>query len=648
MKNIEKTLTNFVSGKGQRISDEVLCAHAKKDAKAADEIIDILFNVINRELDTVTGVESLDKVKELLNCITMIMNNSDTVNRKIVSRRIHKLDEKIDRLKLENKNKFLNIENAYKELDKIREEIEKMAEDTEEKETKQYDLMDLLACHIKDIPYIEYTFKKMPSLVNVKDRKEMPLIQIILLKYLKNIKEKDTEDILYYGNLLSLILSQKAFDLKEKDKRKFLELLHKEVNNLSIGKKNYKKNKPIIDDLNRIINRIQGNEEKEQKIDDIAAKYHIDVYFDEKIIEQAKLVKEPKIGEITDRETVEDYVITIDGEHALEIDDGLSCKRLDNGNYLLGVHIASVLGYFDYHSDIVQTAIKRGRSIYLPKKYQTVEDDFDRVIPIFPYSFATDTASLLEGKPRLTRSYYFEIDKNGNVISERFPKTITTNNKRLTYDEADSIIKNGSNDKKLETTIKNLQIVTAILGKKYKTTEIYEKVKENIDDFSDLRVKRVGAEKIVYQTMLLTGNRVAEYFDRNDIPCILRVLEFNEKNIKKLEDLVENLTKTYGGDQYKKLLELISGLFPNAWYATKGSHFGVGLRRYLHCTSEIRRSPDIVNEHALEIYYDKVPTEEEKQELKEETETIATELNATLSQMDWFVKDYKRVYQKRR
>jgi len=178
MKNIEKALTNFVSGKGQRVSDEALCDCAKKDAKAADEIIDILFNVINRELDSVTGIESLDRVKELLNCITMIMNNSDAVNRKIVARRIHKLDEKIDRLKIENKNKFVNIENAYKELDKIREEIEKMADDTEEKETKQYDLMDLLTCHIKDIPYIEYTFKKMPSLVNVKDRKEMPLIQI--------------------------------------------------------------------------------------------------------------------------------------------------------------------------------------------------------------------------------------------------------------------------------------------------------------------------------------------------------------------------------------------------------------------------------------------------------------------------------------
>lgn len=648
MKNIEKSLTNFVSGKGQRVSDEALCAFAKKDAKAADEIIDILFNVINKELEAVTGVESLDKVRELLKCITMIMNNSDTVNRRIVARRVHKLDEKIDRLKSENKSKFLDLDNAYNELEKTREEIEKIADDTEEKETKQYDLMDLLTFHIKDIPYIEYTFKKMPSLVNVKDKKAIPIIQTILFKYLKNIKEKDTEDILYYGNLLSLIVSQKSFDLKEKDKRKFLEVLHNEVNNLSIGKKNYKKNKPIIDDLNALIDRIQGNDEKEHKIDDIANKYHIDVFFDATTIENAKLVKEPKVGEMTDREAVEDYVITIDGEHALEIDDGLSCRKLENGNFLLGVHIASVLGYLDYDSDLVQTAISRNRSIYLPKKYQTVEDDFDRVIPIFPYSFSTQTASLLEGKTRLTRSYYFEIDRNGNVIGERFPKTITTNNKKTTYEEVDNILKHGSNDKRLEHTIKNLQTVTVCLEKKYKVTDIYEQVKENIDDFSDLRVKRVGAEKIVYQTMLLTGNRVANMFFEKGWPCLYRVHEVNERNIEKLQAMVDSLNKTYGGAQYKKLYELISGLYPNGWYDLKGSHYGLALDHYLHCTSELRRASDIINEHVLEVCYDKEPTEEELRKLQEEIEKRKTEINSKQSQIDWFVKDYKRSYQKRR
>ena len=41
MKNIEKALTNFVSGKGQRVSNEALCNCAKKDSKSADEIIDM-------------------------------------------------------------------------------------------------------------------------------------------------------------------------------------------------------------------------------------------------------------------------------------------------------------------------------------------------------------------------------------------------------------------------------------------------------------------------------------------------------------------------------------------------------------------------------------------------------------------------------
>ena len=351
---------------------------------------------------------------------------------------------------------------------------------------------------------------------------------------------------------------------------------------------------------------------------------------------------------MTDREVVEDYVITIDGEHALEIDDGLSCRRLENGNFLLGVHIASVLGYLDYNSELVQTAISRNRSIYLPKKYQIVEDDFDRVIPIFPYSFSTKTASLLEGEKRLTRSYYFEIDREGNVISERFPKTITTNNKRLTYEEADNILKRGTSDKQLERTIKNLQAVTACLEKKYKATDIYEQVKENIDDFSDLRVKRVGAEKIVYQTMLLTGNRVANMFFEKGWPCLYRVHEVNERNIEKLQAMVDSLNKTYGGAQYKKLYELISGLYPNGWYDTQGSHYGLALDHYLHCTSELRRSSDIINEHVLEICYDKEPTPEELQELQKEVEIRKTEINSKQSQIDWFVKEYKGSYQKRR
>ena len=647
MKNIEKRLTNYAQGKGPKVPQETLCSFAQNSADDANLLLDILFDIINNELDNVTGQVSLHNVRELLRASNIIIVNIDEVNRKIVERKVHKLYEKVDRLKRENKNKFIDLEVAYKELDKTLKVIEKVADEVEGKDTKQYDFMNYLADTIKNIGYIEYTLKKMPGLVNVKDKKQMSLLQNIIIKYIESIKDADEENILYYNNLISLILSQRALDMKENDKRKLLETIYLEIDKMSIKKRDSKRNSKKIDRLRDLVSLIQGVQEKEAKIDTIASKYNISVYFDEDVLSKAKLIKDSKVGEMTDRKVVDDYIITIDGENSLEIDDGLSCRMLPNGNYLLGVHIASVLGYLPYESDMVKEAISRARSIYLPKKYQTKDDDFNRAIPIFPYEFSAKAASLLEGEKRLARSYYFEIDNNGNIVDEKFLKTIITSNKMATYEEIDDVIKKGCSNRKLYDTVFNLKRVAEILDRKYRAKDIYEQIKENVDDFSDLRVKKFGSQKIVYQTMLLTGNRVAEFFYKNNYPCLYRVHEVNEENMSKLESMVNNLNKTYGGGQFKKLYELISGVYPNGWYDTKGSHYGLGLDHYCHCTSGLRRSADIVVEHCLEVCYDKEPTKEELAELAVEIEARKTEINSKQSPIDWFIKEYKRTYQRR-
>ena len=646
MKNIEKSLTNFVKGKKPTISEESICAFANKNA---NEIINILFKVINEELDSIKGTESIGKIKELFRCINIVITNFDDVNRKIVSRKLQKLDEKISRLKEENKYKFANINKAHQELEEIRKELENIEKTSDQTETKQYAFIHYLVDAIKNITYLEYAFNKMPHLINVKDKREVSLIQNIIEKYIECVKQND-EDILYYNNLITLILSHKNFHISEKERKNCLEMIYKNIDKLSIGKKQLKKNRKKIDYLINIAESIKGNEETEQKIDLLASKYNISVFFDEDILAQAKLVKTPKTGIKTDRKISNDYIISIDKDNAIEIDDALSCRKLPNGNYLLGVHIASILGYFPYDSNIVEEAINRNRSIYLPKKYQSKDNDFNRTIPIFPYDFSANIGSLIVGDPKLARSYYFEIDEFGNIVNEEFVKTIITNNKKMTYTDVDKVLKNGSKDKKLEETIQNLQIVTDLLDKKYKGTDLYEQVKENTDDYSDLRVKRIGAEKIVYQSMLLTGNRVAEFFANPErgYPCLYRVHEVNEDNTKKIKAMIDNLTKTYGGEQYQKLYQLIQGLYPKGWYDTKGPHSGLGLDHYCHCTSGLRRAADIIVEHALEVCHDKQPTDNELKELEKEIEKRKIEINSKQDPIEWFIRDYKRAYQKRK
>ena len=646
MKNIEKSLINFLRGTAPRVSEEILVEYASKSKEKSNEIIDILFNVINYALDEYTGSYSLEKVRDLLKCVSTVMLNNSDVDRGIISRKTHKLDYKLEHLTESNKSKIVDIENADREIEKTRLTVDALGEQTITTETKSYDFINHLATVIKDRTYIEYAFNKVPSLVNAKDKEDTCLFHNIVLKYMSGISTGNEADILYYSNLLTLIMSQKSFSLSQKDKKKCLETIYTEINKMSCKKKKKKQNIIHIDFLNNLVDSIKG-EDKEVKIDEISSKYNISISFNPEILVQVNNIK-TKVGTMTGREVVDDYTITIDKAGAIEIDDALTCKKLDNGNYLLGVHIASVLGYFSWDSEVVQEAIGRNRSIYLPVRYQDVENDYDRVIPILPYSFSAQAASLIPGESRLARSYFFEIDKNGNVVREEFKKTIVKSDMKTTYEQIDEVLRKGSKNKKLENLVNLLHEVTEIIDKKYQVKEIYEQVKTYTDDFSELPVKNIGSQKIINKIMLLTGNRVAEFFARNNYPCLYRVHEVNEDNIIKLQAMIDNLNRTYGGEQYEQLFRLISGIYPKGWYDVKGSHYGMGLEHYCHCTSGLRRSADIVVEHALEVCYDKEPTDEEIVKLQHDIGIIAGRINAKQAPIDWFIKDYKRIYQKRR
>ncbi len=645
MKSIEKSLTNFLIGTGPRVSEEVLIDYASKSREKANEIIDILFNVINYDLDGYTGVKSLEKTRDLLKCISTVMLNSDKVDRGIVARRTLKLDYKLEHLTESNKNKIIDIDNADSEIEKTRLAVDAVSDHTMNTETKQYDVIDLLVNGIKDMAVIEKTFSKWSSIVNAKDKEGICLFQNMVIKYMNSVGSGNEEDALYYSNLLTLIMTQKSFKLSDKDKRACLEVIYTAINKMSCNKNKKKKNILHIEFLSNLVDGIKG-EEKEVKIDELSKKYNISISFESEIINQVSTIK-TKVGTMTDRIVVDDYTITIDKEGAIEIDDALTCRKLPNGNYLLGVHIASVLGYFLYESDVVQEAINRNRSIYLPTKYQSKDDDYNRVIPIFPYEFSAKAASLVAGENKLARSYFFEIDKNGNVVREEFRKTIVMSDVNTTYEQVDEVLRKGSKDKELERVVNCLYELTNILDKKYKVSDIYEKVKNSADDFSELPVKNIGSQKIINKMMMLTGNRVANFFAKNNYPCLYRVHEVNESNIIKLQAMIDNLSRTYG-EQYEQLFSLLNGLYPKGWYDVKGSHYGMGLEHYCHCTSGLRRAADIVVEHALEVCYDREPTPEDLVKLQNEIDSVVGRINAKQSPIDWFIRDYKAAYQKRR
>lgn len=637
--NIEKTLSNYLKCKGPKISDRDFCNYAETTDK---DIVNVLFKLINEEIDTIDEKKELDRVVEVIRLLELVMSNGVEVNRKIVARKIKKLNEKMDRIMDENKRKFSNPRKIASEFNKVRRALTSLGELNEAEDSKQFSFMKFLIEETRNVTYLEYTLKKMPSLANVRDKEEIPLFRHLIIKYLQSIIAGSEEDSLYFKNLITLLRTKRSFNLTEQEKRKCLEEVYKVLNKLTITKKAQKNNSKKIEQLSKLIEYLKESSTGKKDVESVALKYNIEVFFKPSIIEKAKLTRTSKEGEMTDREAVDDYVISIDGPGAIEIDDGVSCKKLPNGNYLLGVHIASVLGYFDYSSDIVQQAISRGQSIYLSTKYQQKKEDYESVIPLFPYNFSANQGSLIENEPRLARSFFFEIDKDGNIVNERFVKSIVKNNKQLTYGEVNKIIEKGTSDEKLDETIKNLVEVTQRIEKRFNVDSLYELIKENTDEYSDLRVGVSKSENIIYRAMLLTGTRVAEYFSQRNFPMIYRVHYVDEENNMKIRDMLETLNETYGTDNFKNLYQLIEGIYPKGWYQQEGRHSGLDLEHYCHCTSPLRRASDIVVEHLLEECYDKEPTEEELEKLKEEVASKTVEINSKASIVDYFVKEYRK------
>lgn len=612
-----------------------------------EEVINTILDILNDELPieykTRNNLERLDYLFEELKSSII---KADELNKKIIRKRIDKLSVKIDRIITERKKYMQDIEYEISKLESFIDRIDDIINELENKENKKVELLRMLIDE-QQMEHLEYTFNKYPGFVNLRNKDEISLFRSIINRYIESALALDEDSILFYSNLIALLQNQKSLNLTTSEKKLCLDDITKTLNTLTYNKKQAKKHKQEINWINNLFTLIEPDLSKDRnssksrklELDTVAEKYEINNEFEDKYIEAVDELEIPiKRENYPDRRVVDDYIITIDGPDAMEIDDGISCKKLPNGNYLLGVHIASVLGYFDYDSEIVQEAINRVHTIYLPKT----------VIPMFPTSFAADIASLLPNENKLARSYYFEIDKLGNVINKKFEKTIIKTAQKTNYSEINKVLETGTLNEDLNKTLSNLSSLMSILEKKYQSSILYEEVKRNKDDTTALKVNKIGAEKLVYFSMMIVGEEVAKFFAENNYPCLYRTLEIDPTTTKQLETIVNNVTNTYGGRVYDKLYQLISGIYPKAEYSKSGRHSGLDLDHYCHITSELRRAADIVVEHALEICYDKIPTKEELLELELEIDRVASIINNKSKKIDWFTNEYKTLSKSRR
>ena len=358
---------------------------------------------------------------------------------------------------------------------------------------------------------------------------------------------------------------------------------------------------------------------------------------------------------------------TIDPKDAKDFDDALSFRKLPNGNYEVGVHIADVTHYVKPDSIIDKEAQKRATSVYL----------VDRVVPMLPEHLSNGICSLRPNEEKLTFSCIFEIDPQGNVVNQEIARTVTKSDRRFTYEEAQEVIETGKGDYAEE--ILTLDRLAKILRKKryeegsveFDRAEVRFDIDETGHPVSVYFKESKDANKLIEEFMLLANKTVAAAIGKpqskkkakafvyrvHDMPDPTKLAELakvartfgykikesgSPKEINRSINKMLADVKGKGEENFLSVLAIRS--MAKAIYTTENvGHYGLGFDYYTHFTSPIRRYPDMLVHRLLERYLNggrSVSVEKLEEECKHDSNMEQLAANAERSSIKYKQVEY--------
>lgn len=315
-------------------------------------------------------------------------------------------------------------------------------------------------------------------------------------------------------------------------------------------------------------------------------------------------------------------IFTIDPVDAKDFDDAVSIEILEDGTYMLGVHIADVSHYVKEGSELDKEALKRATSVYLVKN----------VVPMIPEKLSNEICSLKPGEDRLTFSVFINLSKRCSVKSYEIKKSVIRSKRRFTYEEAQEIIETKKGDY-TEELLLMYKLSKSITLKRLKEESLdfdSNEVKFVFDlngNVEDIVVKqRLDSMRLIEEFMLL-ANKCATVFVNDlskklkiKLPFIYRVHDIpNKDKMKELAEFVKQFGYTINIEEKNSLRKLLTAIegkpeefiinnllirsMAKAIYTEKNiGHYGLGFRDYSHFTSPIRRYPDLLVHRILYDY----------------------------------------------
>lgn len=385
-----------------------------------------------------------------------------------------------------------------------------------------------------------------------------------------------------------------------------------------------------------ILNSIGHKDDPDLDIKTIAISHGLRIEFPEDVLRELEdiptSVTETEIKERVakgGKDLRDKMVFTIDGATAKDIDDAISIEILENGNYLLGVHIADVPYYVKEGSAIQREALLRGTSVYF----------IDSVIPMLPHKLSNGICSLNPNEDRMAKTCEIELDKLGNVIKYQIFPSVIKSQKKMAYHEVNALLKDEKmlrEYKPFRNALMSMYNLSKKLNERRKErgfidfgdNDIKIKVDQNGKPISVKLVKREDAEVIIENFMLLANEMVGSYPSDTfihyvDLPSVYRVHEAPNKykinatieylrnnnypikraNYQNPKALQELLIKFSECEEFQDIANiLLRGLAKAKYSTTNIGHFGLSLENYSHFTAPIRRYPDLQTHYNIDRY----------------------------------------------
>ncbi|MFC0775573.1 ribonuclease R [Terrimonas alba] len=332
--------------------------------------------------------------------------------------------------------------------------------------------------------------------------------------------------------------------------------------------------------------------------------------------------------EIKKRRDVRDILtFTIDPVDAKDFDDAISVKKIKDGLYEIGVHIADVSHYVEADNPLDKAAYQKATSVYLP----------DRVNPMLPEHISNVLCSLRPNEDKLTFSAIFQVNSKAEVKQYWLGRTIMHSDRRFTYEEAQDIIETKAGDHAEEILLLN-ELAQKMRKKRFNkgainfsSQEVRFKLDEKGDPIGIMVKESKESHQLIEEFMLLANRYVAENISKlkvkgkplpfpyriHDTPDEEKLLpfiafankfghKFDSSSPEAIAASFNQLLKDAHGRPEQHVLEQLGiRTMAKAKYTIENvGHYGLGFEHYCHFTSPIRRYPDIMVHRILQEVLD--------------------------------------------